>query len=217
MYLVYPWQSNTITSIRPQPVDTLSCCFIFIFSDTWNFWGDGLVYLGEHLRVTRRFVSLGYVGHSVIQVLSGFSYLYRVNPSRSLLLHIAVTFLIDVYCILLGCTRFTFEITHLLPLQRDVLFKHGHFLTGKKNSRLTFTAELFLRAIFKYQIEVFGEHELIFLVVPKIVTTMTLDMEDLKQKDISPCPVWPVSLQVKLKYCYVLRHWFKDVYGIHGK
>ena len=39
---------------------------------------------------------------------------------------------------------------------------------------LTFTAELFLRAIFKYQIEVFGEHELIFLVVPKIVTTMTL-------------------------------------------
>lgn len=39
---------------------------------------------------------------------------------------------------------------------------------------LTFTAELFLRAIFKYQVEVFGEHELIFLVVPKIVTTMTL-------------------------------------------
>eukprot|EP00913_Durusdinium_trenchii_P013756 g12916.t1 len=32
---------------------------------------------------------------------------------------------------------------------------------------LTFTAELILRAIFKYQVEVFGEHELIFLVVPK--------------------------------------------------
>jgi hypothetical protein len=42
------------------------------------------------------------------------------------------------------------------------------------HARLTFTAELFLRAIFKYQVEVFGEHELIFLVVPKIVTTMTL-------------------------------------------
>lgn len=77
--------------------------------------------------------------------------------------------------------------------------KHGHYLP-EKNPRLTFTAELFLRAIFKYQIEVFGEHELIFLVVPKIVTTMTLGMEDLKQKDMSPCPVWPVSLQVKLKY-----------------
>ena len=134
-----------------------------------------------------------------------FSYLYRVNPSRSLLLHIAHSY----WCIL-HCTCFTFEITHLLPLQRDVLFKHGHLLPGK-NPRLTFTAELFLRAIFKYQIEVFGEHELIFLVVPKIVTTMTLGMEDLKKKDMSPCPVWPVSLQVKLKYCYVLRRWFKDV------
>ena len=58
-----------------------------------------------------------------------FSYLYRVNPSRSLLLHIAI----DVYCILLHCTCFTFEITHLLPLQRDVLFKHGHFLPEKKD------------------------------------------------------------------------------------
>ena len=49
------------------------------------------------------------------------------------------------------------------------------FFFGSRHPRLTFTAELFLRAIFKYQVEVFGEHELIFLVVPKIVTTMTQD------------------------------------------
>ena len=41
--------------------------------------------------------------------------------------------LVDVYSILLHCTCFAFEITHLLPLQRDVLFKHGHFLPEKKN------------------------------------------------------------------------------------
>ena len=99
-------------------------------------------------------------------------------------------------CIFTACTFFTFEITHLLPV-----------FTGKK-LRLTFTAELFLRAIFKYQIEVFGEHELIFLVVPKIVTTMTLGMEEFKKKAMSP--VWPVSLQVlKLKFWYGLRQLFK--------
>ncbi|CAJ1381966.1 unnamed protein product [Effrenium voratum] len=37
----------------------------------------------------------------------------------------------------------------------------------------TFTAELFLRAIFKYQIEVQGEHELVLCVVPKFALTMT--------------------------------------------
>ena len=40
---------------------------------------------------------------------------------------------------------------------------------------LTFTAELFLRAIFKYQLEVMGEHELFLFVVPKIVPTMTFN------------------------------------------
>ena len=54
------------------------------------------------------------------------------------------------------------------------VFSDNMCLPNDQNARLTFTAELFLRAIFKYQVEVFGEHELIFLVVPKIVTTMTL-------------------------------------------
>ncbi|CAE7197451.1 FAD2 [Symbiodinium necroappetens] len=40
---------------------------------------------------------------------------------------------------------------------------------------LTFTAELFLRAIFKYQMEVMGEHELFLLVVPKIASTLTFN------------------------------------------
>lgn len=145
--------------------------------------------------------ALSYTGFIVC-----FSYLYRVNPSRSLLLHIAQSYRCSLHC-----TRFTFwNHTSFVTAMRCPTVKHGHYLP-EKNPRLTFTAELFLRAIFKYQIEVFGEHELIFLVVPKIVTTMTLGMEDLKQKDMSPCPVWPVSLQVKLKYWYVLRRCFKDV------
>ena len=40
---------------------------------------------------------------------------------------------------------------------------------------LTFTAELFLRAIFKYQLEVMGEHELFLFVVPKIAATLTFN------------------------------------------
>ena len=40
---------------------------------------------------------------------------------------------------------------------------------------LTFTAELFLRAIFKYQMEVMGEHELFLFVVPKIASTFTFN------------------------------------------
>ena len=39
---------------------------------------------------------------------------------------------------------------------------------------LTFMAELFLRALLKYQIEAFGEHELVFLVLPKVALTMGL-------------------------------------------
>ena len=40
---------------------------------------------------------------------------------------------------------------------------------------LTFTAELFLRAIFKYQVEVMEEHELFLCVVPKIASTLTFN------------------------------------------
>ncbi|CAE7493562.1 CACNA1H [Symbiodinium sp. CCMP2592] len=40
---------------------------------------------------------------------------------------------------------------------------------------LTFTTELFLRAIFKYQMEVMGEHELFLFVVPKIASTLTFN------------------------------------------
>ena len=39
---------------------------------------------------------------------------------------------------------------------------------------LTFLGELFLRLILKYQIEVLGEHELCFLVLPKILLTLSL-------------------------------------------
>ena len=40
---------------------------------------------------------------------------------------------------------------------------------------LTFTAELLLRATFKYQLEVMGEHELILFAVPKICVTLTFN------------------------------------------